>query len=116
MATNIQGNCCKTQVWLRKGKKKKKKHPMLVANNHSPKKKPYKAGAASWMDCFLIPKAMVINLPTGSSGDIVSLRACGSEGEKQLQELSRDGEGTGGFSCIREQVNRQELAGGQKLL
>lgn len=67
------------------------------------------------MDCFLIPQARVINLFTGSSGDAVSLRACGSVGGKQLQELSRH-RGAGGFSCSREQVIRQELAAGQKLL
>lgn len=41
------------------------------------------------MDCFLILKAMVINLFTGSSGHTVSLRACSSVGGKQFQELSR---------------------------
>lgn len=67
------------------------------------------------MDCLLIPKAMVINLFTGSSGDPVSLRACGSVGGKQLQKLSRH-RGAGGFSCSQEQVIKQELAAGQKLL
>lgn len=69
------------------------------------------------MDCFLIPKAMVINLFTGGSGDPVSLRVCSSTGGKQFQELSRHrAGGAGGFSCSQEQVMRQELAVEQKLL
>lgn len=47
------------------------------------------------MNCFLIPKALVINLFTGSSGDTVSLRACSRVGGTAPgAELAR---GAGGF-------------------
>lgn len=45
------------------------------------------------MDCFLIPKATVINLFIGSSRDTVSLRSCGSAGGKQLHESPGSGAG-----------------------
>lgn len=51
MATNIQGNCCKTQVWLRKGKKKKKT-PHACCKQSQPKKKALQ-GWGSLMDGLL---------------------------------------------------------------
>lgn len=50
-APTVWENCCKTEFWLRQGKKKS--HGRCKQPRH---KKPYKAGAASQMDCFLIPK------------------------------------------------------------